>query len=175
MSENSGFNAVFGGLAPQSPTINRKYGSFHSETTQILVIPSIATPVNLEFTDESDGVSISITGGTISFDTAGKYMVEATILFKNNAPLAINTGYVWLKRGMVDIPQLTRLITLNANITTNVLTLSYMVDISDISIDTLNFYWTATSTDLEISYTLVSGLPNVASVIVNVFQIANER
>jgi len=171
MSENSNFNAIFGGVVPTTPTtINRKYGSFHSQLTQSIIIPLNATNVGLEFTDESDGVSVS--SGVLAFTTTGKYMLDATIVFKNNSLLSVNSGYVWIRKNGTNVPQSRRLITLYQSININVLTLSYLFDIG-LSSDTIELYFTTTSMDMEIYYdSSVGGIPNASSVICNVFQIA---
>jgi hypothetical protein len=169
---NSGFNAVFGGVVPTTPTtIDRKYGSFRSQLTQgVLHCFYLPTNVGLEYTDESDGVSVS--SGAIAFTTTGKYMLDATILFKNNSPMSANSGYVWIRKNGSDVDESRRLITLYQSIDTNVLTLSYLVNI-EFDSDTIELYFTTTSTDMEIYYdTSVTGIPNASSVICNVFQIA---
>lgn len=171
MSENSNFNAIFGGVVPTTPTtINRKYGSFRSELTQSLTSSLPPTIVGLEITDESDGVSVS--SGVLAFTTTGKYMLDATIVFKNNSLLSVNSGYVWIRKNGTNVPESRRLITLYQSININVLTLSYLFDIR-FSSDTIELYFTTTSMDMEIYYdTSVSGIPNASSVICNVFQIA---
>tara|TARA_R110000822_G_scaffold214257_2_gene349337 strand:- start:412 stop:930 length:519 start_codon:yes stop_codon:yes gene_type:complete len=172
MSENSNFNAIFGGgSGGSSPTINRKYGSFRSQLTQGVTLLLPPTNVGLEYTDESDGVSVSISGA-IAFTTTGKYMLDATILFKNNSPMSANSGYVWIRKNGVDVDESRRLITLYQSVNMNVLTLSYLFDIGR-NTDTIELYFSTSSPDMEIYYdTSVSGMPNASSVIVNVFQIA---
>jgi hypothetical protein len=173
MSENSNFNAIFGGVVPTTPTtINRKYGSFRSQLTQSLTSSLPPTIVGLEITDESDGVSVS--SGVLAFTTTGYYMVEATIVFINSSISGINNGYVWIRKNGVNVPESRRLITLDVvnHIDKNVLTLSYLVYIRFDS-DTIELYFSTTSTDMEIYYdSSVSSIPNASSVIVNVFQIA---
>jgi hypothetical protein len=177
MSENSNFNAIFGGVVPTtpSPTINRKFGSFSSQVTQSLLIPLISTPINTETTNESDGVSVNLLSGNIEFDTAGKYMVEATILFHHNSPLSPDSAYAWIQKSGLDVAESTRSIRLNQNINMTTLTLSYMVNIG-VTTDTIRLYFTTSSIDIEVYYdNSVSGIPNSSSVIVNVFQIADQR
>jgi len=177
MSENSNFNAIFGGVVPTtpSPTINRKLGSFRSQLTQGLLIPLIATPINTEYTDESIGVSVNLISGNIEFTTFGIYMVEATILFRHNSPLSADSAYVWIEKGGFTVAESTRSIRLNQNINITTLSVSYMVNIGSVS-DTLRLYFTTSSTDVEIYYdSSVSGIPNSSSVIVNIFQIADPR
>ena len=170
---NSGFNAVFGGVVPTTPTrINRTYGSFRSQLTQGVLDSLPPTIVGLEYTDESEGISVS--SGVIAFDIPGKYMLDATILFKNNSPTSANSGYVWIRKNGSDVDESRRLITLYESIDTNVLTLSYLVKI-EFDSDTIELYFTTSSTDIEIYYdSSVSGIPNASSVIVNVFQIAEK-
>ena len=104
MSENSNFNAIFGGVVPTTPTtINRKYGSFRSELTQSLTSSLPPTIVGLEITDESDGVSVS--SGVLAFTTTGKYMLDVTIVFKNNSLLSVNSGYVWIRKNGTNVPE----------------------------------------------------------------------
>lgn len=172
MSENSNFNAIFGGVVPTTPTtINRKYGLFRSALNQILTTALIPQAIGLEITDESDGVSVS--SGVISFTTTGVYMMEVTILFKHISPITSDTGYVWYEKGGVQVASTTRLIKGNPNIDNSTLTLSYMVEIADTSTDTIQFYFTATSIDLSISRLTSASYPSGSSVILNVFQIAN--
>lgn len=170
MSENSNFNAIFGGVVP-SATINRKYGSFRSEQSQGIVIPLNPSIIDLEITDLSDGVSVS--NGTISFTTTGKYILEATILFKNNELILANSGYVWIRKNGANVLESRRLITLYESIDINVLTLSYLFDVT-LDSDTIELYFTTTSVDMAIYYdgVIITGLPNCSSVICNVFQIA---
>lgn len=172
MSENSNFNAIFGGVVPTTPTtINRKYGSFRSQLTQSVLISLNSTIVNLEITDESDGVSVS--SGVLAFTTTGKYMLDATIIFRNSSLSLVNDGYVWIRKNGTNVPESRRLIKLYQSIDTNVLTLSYLFDIG-LSSDTIELYFTTTSSsDMAIYYdSSVSGIPNASSVICNVFQIA---
>lgn len=172
MIENSGFNAVFGGVVPTTiPTINRKYGLFRSDLNQILVTPLFPQAIGLEFTDTADGVSIN-PSGIISFTTTGVYMMEVTILFKHISPISSDTGYVWYEKGGTQVPSTTRYIKGNVNIDNSTLTLSYMVEIATILTDIIQFYFTATSTDLSISRLTTASYPSGSSVIVNVFQIA---
>ena len=147
------------------------YGSFRSQLTQTVTSSLPPTIVDLEITDESNGVSVL--SGVMSFTTIGKYMLDATILFRNGSPLIANNGYVWIRKNGVDVPESRRLITLYQSINMNVLAVSYLFNIELIS-DTIELYFTTTSdTDMAIYYdNLVIGIPNASSVIVNVFQIA---
>ena len=147
------------------------YGSFRSQLTQTVTSSLPPTIVDLEITDESNGVSVL--SGVMSFTTIGKYMLDATILFRNGSPLSANSGYVWIRKNGVDVPESRRLITLYQSISMNVLAVSYLFNIELIS-DTIELYFTTTSdTDMAIYYdSTVIGIPNASSVIVNVFQIA---
>ena len=147
------------------------YGSFRSQLTQTVTSSLPPTIVDLEITDESNGVSVL--SGVMSFTTIGKYMLDATILFRNGSPLIANNGYVWIRKNGVDVPESRRLITLYQSINMNVLAVSYLFNIELIS-DTIELYFTTTSdTDMAIYYdSTVIGIPNASSVIVNVFQIA---
>ena len=147
------------------------YGSFRSQLTQTVTSSVPPTIVDLEITDESNGVSVL--SGVMSFTTIGKYMLDATILFRNGSPLSANSGYVWIRKNGVDVPESRRLITLYQSISMNVLAVSYLFNIELIS-DTIELYFTTTSdTDMAIYYdSTVIGIPNASSVIVNVFQIA---
>jgi hypothetical protein len=149
------------------------YGSFSSELTQPLVgSPYDSTPISTELTNESNGVSVNPLSGNIEFTTFGLYMVEATILFRHNAPLSADTGFVWIQKGGLNVAGSTRETRLNQNIFLTTLTLSYMVNIASVS-DTIRLYFTTSSIDVEIYYdNTVSGIPNSSSVIINVFQIA---
>ena len=176
MSENSNFNAIFGGVVPTTPTtINRKFGSFSSQVTQSILIALTTKAINTETTNESDGVSINLLSGNIEFDTAGIYMVEATILFHHNSPLSADLAYVWIEKSGFNVAESTRSVSLNQNINMTTLTLSYMVNIG-LTTDTIRLYFTTSSIDVEVYYdNSVSGIPNSSSVIVNVFQIADPR
>jgi hypothetical protein len=147
------------------------YGSFRSQLTQIVTSSLTPTIVDLEITDESNGVSVL--NGAIAFTTSGKYMLDATILFINRSSLMVNNGYVWIRKNGRDVRESTRLITLYQSINMNVLAVSYLFNIETIS-DTIELYFTTTSdTDMLIHYdNTVDVIPNASSVIVNVFQIA---
>ena len=170
MSEDSNFNAIFGGVVPTA-TISRDYGSFRSELDQTLSPSLIPQPIGLEITDISEGIIINA-DGTIGVTEIGIYMVEATIVFSHNAPLTADTGYVYLVKGGVDVVGSTRLLRLNVNINAFTLSLSYLVNITDPQAETLALYFTATSTDIQIEYSTFATIPNASSVICNVFQIA---
>ena len=173
MSENSGFNAIFGGVVPtKAPTINRTYGSFHSQLSQSILIPLMPTPIFLEYTDLQEGINQPMSDGIIYFDNAGIYMIDATLLFRHNSPISADTGYVWYQKGGVDVPETTRSIRLNTNIYQTTLSVSYMVKINAVS-DTIQLFFTTSSTDVQLYYdNSVSSIPNGSSAIVNVFQIA---
>jgi hypothetical protein len=147
------------------------YGSFRSQLTQGVIIDLNPTIVDLEITDESNGVSVS--SGVMAFTTVGKYMLDATILFRNGSLLEVNSGYVWIRKNGVNVPESRRLITLYQSINMNVLALSYLFDVTLIS-DTIELYFTTTSSlDMAIYYdSTIIEIPNASSVIVNVFQIA---
>jgi len=157
-------------LQANFPTTN--YGSFRSELSQPISIAFDSVPISTELTEESNGVSVNPLSGNIEFTTFGRYMVEATILFRHNAPLSADTGFVWIQKGGFNVAGSTRQTRLNQNIFLTTLTVSYMVNIASES-DTIRLYFTTSSTDVEIYYdNTVSGIPNSSSVIINIFQIA---
>jgi hypothetical protein len=171
---NSGFNAVFGGVVPtrKPEPINRTYGSFSLQTDITILLPLLPTAITYSTIDLSNGIYPEA-DGTIYFEVEGTFMVDVTYNFYNNAPMSTNSGYVWCQKSGVDVPESTRLITLNPNPSKNTLSVSYMVEISDVSADTIQLFFTTSSTDLQLKYdNSVSGIPSVSSVICNVFQIA---
>jgi hypothetical protein len=170
---NSGFNAVFGGVVPTKPlTIYRDYGSFSLQADQFILLPLTPTAIAYSTIDLSQGIAPA-SDGKISFSVSGIYMVDVTYNFYHNAPLTTDTGYVWYQKGGIDVPESTRLIRISPNISANTLSVSYMVEIIDITSDVIQLYFTASSTDLQLKYdNSISSIPSVSSVICNVFQIA---
>ena len=168
---NSGFNAVFGGVVPTTP-INRQYGSFSLQNDITILLPLLPTAITYSTIDLSKDVQPA-SDGIIYFQVEGVYMFDVTYNFYHNAPMTTDTGYVWYQKSGVNVPESTRLIRLNPNINSNTLSVSYMVSINDLQNDTIQFYFTASSTDLQLKYdNSVSSIPSVSSVICNVFQIA---
>jgi hypothetical protein len=173
--DNSGFNAVFGsGGGGSSPKINRDFASSHSEQTQTTTTPLSANQVRLEISDTTSGVSIA-TNGDITFTNEGMYMLETTLQFFHNSPSTPDEAYVWLIQNGVEVPQTTRTIVLNNNITKNLISVSYMLSIFPFptSLPTISIGWSVSDTD--ISLTAFGGgtsYPANPSAICNVFQIA---
>ena len=172
MSENSNFSAIFGGSVPSQASV-QDFGSFRSELDQTLSPSLLAQQIGLEITDNADGVGLNA-DGTIGFSKIGYYMVEATIVFLHTGAITTDTGYVYLVLGGVNILGSTRIIRLSPNVNTNTLSVSYLIHITDTSAETLELYFTATSTDVKIDYTTFATIPNSSSVIVNIFQILSK-
>jgi hypothetical protein len=173
--DNSGFNAVFGsGGGGSSPTINRDFASAYSDQTQTTTAPLSANQVQLEIASLQSGVSIS-PSGVISFTNQGFYMIEATLQFYHNSPTTPDEALVWLYQNGVAVPQTTRTIVLNSNITKNLISVSYLVAIvpSPIVLPTISIGWSVSSTNISLTaFTGGTSYPANPSAICNVFQIA---
>jgi hypothetical protein len=173
--DNSGFNAVFGSSGGgSSPTINRDFAYAYSDQTQTTTLPLSANQVRLEIAPLMSGVSIS-TSGVISFTNQGVYVIEATLQFFHNSVISPNEAYVWLYQNGVAIPQTTRTIILNANITKNLISVSYIVSIvpSPMLLPNISLGWSVSDDNIELSaFTGGTSYPDNPSAICNVFQIS---
>jgi hypothetical protein len=173
--DNSGFNAVFGsGGGGSSPTINRDFASAYSDQTQTTTTPLSANQVRLEIASIQSGVTI-FPSGVILFANQGFYIIEATLQFFHNNPSTPDNAYVWLIQDGVEVPQTTRTIVLNNNITKNLISVSYLVAIvpSPIFLPTISLGWSVSTTDISLTaFTGGTSYPANPSAICNVFQIA---
>lgn len=171
--DNSGFNAVFGG-GVVGDQIGRDFGSFHSELTQTTTAPLSSNQVKLEITDTTSGVSCA-TNGDITFVKEGMYMLEATLQFQHTNPTTADEALVWLLQNGASLPQTTRTIVLNSNITKNIISVSYMLSIFPFptSLPTISIGWSVSDLDISLDkFTGGTSYPANPSAICNVFQIA---
>jgi hypothetical protein len=150
------------------------YGSFNSTIIQNLAVVNVGQRIQMENTIESNGISVvGLNNDALLYSDAGLYQLNVSIQVNHNTTTSVDDAFFWLNYNGNNIPNTTREIVVRPNNSFLVLQLSYIVNILNDG-DTITISWTATSTDVELYFTPVSGLQpytNTPSVIVNSFRI----
>ena len=147
--------------------IGLDYGSFDANTDQAIATINTATPIALQVTLSSNGVTLS-DSSRLNVAQAGFYQIDANIQVASSSASA-KTAYVWMRKNGTDVTSTTRAITLDINGGYNTLSLNYTISLE--ADDYIEIYWAADSTDVTLEALAASAFaPSSPSVLVKVSQ-----
>lgn len=154
-------------VRPTIPT-GLDYGSFDANVDQTLAATNTATPIALQITLSSNGVTLS-DGSRMNVSQAGFYQIDANIqLASGNA--SIKTAYFWMRRNGTDVTSTTRAVTSDINNGFVTVALNYTISLQ--AGDYIEIYWAGDSTNLTLDALAASAFaPSSPSVLVNVNQL----
>jgi len=150
------------------------YGAFYDTTDQVANLTTVAYPVNIDSTSESNQVSI-VNGNEITFANKGVYSVIFSIQFTNAAVQAYDVQ-VWARKNGSDLPYSNSKATIpssHGGIKGHyIMTINFVISVN--SNDYLQIYWQSDNKDVSIE-TIAAGTtpatPVVPSIIVTATQV----
>jgi len=148
--------------------IGLDYGSFDATIDQSIATINTATPVALNVTLSSNGVTLS-DGSRLNVAQAGFYQIDANIQVASSSASA-KTAYFWMRKNGTDVPSTTRAVTTNVNNGFTTLALNYTINLE--AGDYIEIYWAADSTAISLDALVASAFaPSSPSVLVKVSQL----
>jgi len=148
--------------------IGLSYGSFDATVDQTIATINTATPVALQATLSSNGVTLS-DSSRLNVVNAGFYQIDANIQIASGSSSA-KTVYFWMRKNGTDVPATTRATTVDINSGFNTLALNYTISLE--LGDYIEIYWAADSTNVSLHALAASAFaPAAPSVLVKVSQL----
>ena len=149
--------------------IGLSYGTFTSTVDHTLAAINTATPLALNTTEISQGVSIGSPTSRIVVAESGFYMVAISAQASSSSASAKNV-YFWLDKNGTSIPDTTRVVTITGNATLHPFATTY--DVSLLASDYIRIMWAADSTAVSLDSIPASAFaPAAPSILVAVTQI----
>lgn len=150
------------------------YGAFQDTLSQTLPLANTAYPIKARITDLSNGVFLADSTRFV-FNNAGIYNLQWSGQFQNTDN-AVQDARVWVRKNNVDIIGTTGLISIHQKKSAseyghNVAGWNFLLDVN--AGDTLQFYWSATSTSVSLEYYPIGTVPpspTTASMVVTITQ-----
>jgi hypothetical protein len=144
------------------------YGSFDANVDQTLVATNTATPIALQITLSSNGVTLS-NSSRLNVSQSGFYQIDANIqLASGNS--STKTAYFWMRKNGTDVTSTTRAVTSNINNGFTTVALNYTITLQ--AGDYIELYWAGDSTNLTLDALAASAFaPSSPSVLVKVSQL----
>lgn len=160
---------------PQGGIIAGSYGSFMDTTIQGLVTANSAKAIALNTTILGNNVSV-VDGTKVTFAKAGVYSLTFSLQLTNSENNVINTAKVWLKYMGTDYPFSATAIDVpayrNSKAGETVCTVNFIGEAQNDG-DYIEVYWTANSTQVNISTLAGNGIyPAAPGVILTASQVA---
>ena len=144
------------------------YGSFDANVDQTLAATNTATPIALQVTLSSNGVTLS-DGSRMNVAQAGFYQIDANIQMASSSSSA-KTAYFWMRKNGTDVTSTTRAVT--SDINGGFVTVALNYTISLLAGDYIELYWAGDSTNLTLDALAASAFaPSSPSVLVKVSQL----
>ena len=144
------------------------YGSFDAEVDQTLAAINTATPIALQVTLSSNGITLS-NSSRLNVSQSGFYQIDANIQIASTSSSA-KTAYFWMRKNGTDVTSTTRAITIDINNGYTTLSLNYPISLQ--ANDYIELYWAGSSTDMRLDSLAASAFaPSSPSVLVKVSQL----
>lgn len=144
------------------------YGSFDANVDQTLAATNTATPIALQVTLSSNGVTLS-DSSRMNVVQAGFYQIDANIQMSSGNS-STKTAYFWMRRNGTDVTSTTRAVTSDINNGFVTVALNYTITLQ--AGDYIELYWAANSTNLTLEALAASAFaPSSPSVLVKVSQL----
>jgi hypothetical protein len=144
------------------------YGSFDANVDQTLVATNTATPIALQITLSSNGVTLS-DGSRMNVSQSGFYQIDANIQMASSNSSA-KTAYFWMRKNGTDVTSTTRAVTSDINNGFVTVALNYTITLQ--AGDYIELYWAGDSTSLTLDALAASAFaPSSPSVLVKVSQL----
>lgn len=145
------------------------YGTFTNTADHTLAAINTATPIDLDTTEISNGVSIGSPTSRLVVAEAGFYQVSMSIQLTSGSASAKNV-YFWLDKNGTAVPDTTRVVTLSAN--SQFFPFSALYDVSLAANDYVRIMWAASDTNVTLDAIAASAFaPAAPSVIVSITQV----
>ena len=144
------------------------YGSFDANVDQTLASTNTATPIALQVTLSSNGVTLS-NSSRLNVSQSGFYQIDANIQMASSSSSA-KTAYFWMRKNGTDVTSTTRAVT--SDINNGFVTVALNYTISLLAGDYIELYWAGDSTNLTLDALAASAFaPSSPSVLVKVSQL----
>ena len=144
------------------------YGSFDANVDQTLAATNTATPIALQITLSSNGVTLS-DGSRMNVAQAGFYQIDANIQLSSGNS-STKTAYFWMRKNGTDVTSTTRAVTSNINNGFTTVALNYTINLN--AGDYIELYWAGDNTNLTLDALAASAFaPSSPSVLVKVSQL----
>ena len=144
------------------------YGSFDANVDQTLASTNTATPIALQVTLSSNGVTLS-NSSRLNVSQSGFYQIDANIQMASSSSSA-KTAYFWMRKNGTDVTSTTRAVTIDINGGFTTVALNYTISL--LAGDYIELYWAGDSTNLTLDALAASAFaPSSPSVLVKVSQL----
>lgn len=149
--------------------IGLNYGSFDSTVDQTVATINTATPITLNNTLSSNGISIGTPTSRLSVVESGYYKIDANIQLTSTNSSAKNI-YFWLRKNGVDMADTTRAVTSDINNGFVPISLSYSISLA--ANEYVELYWASSDTAVRLDALASSAFaPSAPSVLVTMSQL----
>jgi hypothetical protein len=148
------------------------YALLSDNTTQTPTTANTTTPITLSTNKLLNGITHTASSSTITFQTAGTYLVNISVQVSQTAPQATSIR-IWLEQNTTDIPDSARTRTLTSATDVGSMVLAY--EISAAASDTLviNQSVSSTTSSAGIYRLTPTGTPVAPSIIVAISYISS--
>ena len=154
-------------VRPTTP-IGLDYGSFDANVDQSLVATNTATPIALQITLSSNGVTLS-DSSRLNMSQSGFYQIDANIQMASGNS-STKTAYFWMRKNGTDVTSTTRAVTSDINNGFTTVALNYTINLN--AGDYIELYWAGDNTNLTLDALAASAFaPSSPSVLVKVSQL----
>jgi hypothetical protein len=144
------------------------YGSFDANVDQTLAAINTATPVALQVTLSSNGVTLS-NSSRLNVSQSGFYQIDANIQMASTSA-SPKTAYFWMRKNGTDVTSTTRAVTSDINNGFVTVALNYTISLQ--ANDYIEIYWAGDDTNLTLDALAASAFaPSSPSVLVKVSQL----
>lgn len=149
--------------------IGLNYGSFDSNTDQTVAAINTATPITLNTTLSSNGISVGTPTSRLVVDEAGFYKIDANIQLTSTNSSAKNI-YFWLRKNGTNVSDTTRVVTSDINNGFVPIGLSYSISLQ--ANEYVELYWASSDTAVRLDALTSSAFaPSAPSVLVTMSQL----
>lgn len=145
------------------------YGAFDATTDRTLAATNTATPITLDNTLSSNGVTRGTPTSRMVVAQAGFYQITANLQLTSGSSSAKNV-YFWLRKNGANVADTTRAVTVNINGGLQPIALNYTISLQ--ASEYVELYWAANDTNVTLDALAASGFaPAAPSVLVSVTQV----
>jgi hypothetical protein len=145
------------------------YGAFDATTDRTLAAINTATPITLDNTLSSNGVTRGTPTSRMVVAQAGFYQIAANLQLTSGSSSAKNV-YFWLRKNGANVADTTRAVTVNINGGLQPIALNYTISLQ--ASEYVELYWAANDTNVTLDAVASSGFaPAAPSVLVSVTQV----
>jgi len=145
------------------------YGTFDATTDKTLATINTATPITLDSTLSSNGVTRGTPTSRMVVAQAGFYQVNANLQLTSGSGSAKNV-YFWLRKNGTNVTDTTRAVTINIHGGFLPIALNYTISLQ--ASDYVELYWAADNTNVTLDAIAASAFaPAAPAVLVSVTQV----